>query len=309
MSVIDLTIVDVGPVDGLQGLSAFMPTISKLHWIRQAAAAGVRSVEVTSFVPPKLLPQFADAETVLASALLIPDLSARVLVPNLKGVQRAVSNGARSLSYAFSASEAHSLSNLRKSREAQFADFLSIIEFLETVPKDSRPAFSVGISTCFGCSIQGDVSERDVLEYATRLVGSGADSIVLADTVGYAGPRHVSRLVRAVRGEVGERLAGIHLHDTRGLGLANAAAAIDEGIIEIDASLGGLGGCPFAPGATGNIALEDLVFMAESMGLRTGIDIGALLDLRKDLVGLLPSGDFHGALAKAGLPKTFKFAS
>jgi len=301
----DIAIIEVGLVDGLQSIEDFVPTADKMQWISAEVAAGLRHMEVTSFVPAKLLPQFVDAEEVLAHALTLPGLGARVLIPNLKGAQRAVAAGARSLSYAFSVSEAHSHSNVRKSRDAQFADFVGIMEFRRSLEPARRPYVSVGFATSFGCSIQGTVSERDVIDFACRFVEAGADDIALADTVGYATPHQVTRVVRSVRTEIGERLKGIHLHDTRGLGLANAVAALDEGIREIDASLGGLGGCPFAPGATGNIVLEDLVYMVEAMGFRTGVHLESLLELRRWVTGLLAGDLMRGSIVRAGLPKTF----
>jgi len=302
----DIAIIEVGLVDGLQSIEDFVPTAAKMQWISAEVAAGLRHMEVTSFVPAKLLPQFVDAEEVLAHALTLPGLGARVLIPNLKGAHRAVAAGARSLSYAFSVSEAHSHSNVRKSRDAQFADFVGIMEFRRSLEPGRRPYVSVGFATSFGCSIQGTVSERDVVDFACRFVEAGADDIALADTVGYATPHQVTRVVRSVRTEIGERLKGIHLHDTRGLGLANAVAALDEGIREIDASLGGLGGCPFAPGATGNIVLEDLVYMVEAMGFRTGVNLESLLELRRWVAGLLAGDLMRGNIVRAGLPKTFK---
>lgn len=309
MAKIDIEISEVGPRDGLQNTKQFMPTAAKQAWIAAEAAAGVREIEVCSFVPPKLIPQFSDAAEVVAHALTIPGLTVAVLIPNLKGAERAVAAGAHKLSFPLSVSKGHSLSNVRKTPDEQLAEFRRIAEFLRGVPKDKRPGLSGGLSTAFGCTIDGAVDEREVIRLAVGLVEAGADDVALADTVGYANPAQIKRLITAVRREIGDKLTDIHLHNTRGLGLANALAAIECGITTLDSSLGGLGGCPYAPGASGNIVTEDLVFMLESMGLRTGIDLGKLLDVRRQIEAALPGAEFHGNIAAAGLPKGYAAAA
>lgn len=309
MSTIDIEVSEVGPRDGLQNTKQFMPTAAKQAWIAAEAAAGVREIEVCSFVPPKLIPQFSDATEIVTHALTIPNLSVAALIPNLKGAERAVAAGVHKLSFPLSVSRGHSLSNVRKTPDEQLAEFARIAGFLRTVPKDKRPALSGGLSTAFGCTIDGAVDEKDVVRLAVGLVEAGADDVSLADTVGYANPAQIKRVFTAVKREIGDKLVGAHLHNTRGLGLANAVAAIECGIRTLDASLGGLGGCPYAPGASGNIVTEDLVFMLEAMGLRTGIDLGKLLDVRHQVEAALPGAEFHGNIAAAGLPKGYAAAA
>ena len=265
MSEIDILVSEVGPRDGLQSIDAILPTDVKNAWIRAAADAGLREIEVGSFVPPKLLPQMADTADVVAAALDIPDLSVAVLVPNLRGAENAVKAGAHKISIPFSVSETHSLKNVRRNHEQMIDEVRAIAAFVAA--QDEPPHFEAGLSTAFGCTLEGPVSEDLVVRSAERLIEAGAAEVGLSDTTGYANPTQVRRLVRRVQAAVGkERIAGVHLHNTRGLGLANVLAAIEEGITTIDSSLGGIGGCPFAPGASGNIVTEDLVFMLEAMG-------------------------------------------
>lgn len=296
----DVEISEVGLRDGLQSLAEVLPTETKKAWITAEAAAGVREIEVCSFVPPKLLPQFADAEEVVAHARTIPSLSVVALVPNLKGAERAMAAGVHKVSFTLSVSLSHSLANVRKTPDEQLAEFSRIVELRNaTSPKTW---LSAGLSTVFGCTYEGEVSEAAVRRLAVALAEAGADDITLADTVGYANPAQIKRIVTAVKADVGAKLAAAHLHDTRGLGLANACAVLDCGVTGLDASLGGLGGCPYAPGASGNIVTEDLAFMLEAMGLNTGIDIERLLVVRRQIVEALPGVPFHGAIARAGLP-------
>lgn len=309
MAAVDVDVCEVGPRDGLQSLSGFVPTAVKMDWIAQEAAAGVREIEVCSFVPPKVVPQFVDAADVVAGALDIPGLTVTALVPNAKGAERAVAAGVHRLSFTLSVSRSHSLANVRRTPDEQLAEFARITAFLATVPAARRPLVSGGLSTVFGCATEGPVDEAEVVRLAVGLAEAGADDISLADTTGHANPAQVRRVVGTVSRAVGDRLTALHLHDTRGLGLANVLAGLEAGIRSFDASLGGLGGCPFAPGAHGNITTEDLVFMLESMGLRTGIDLGRLLDARRALEAALPGAPFAGHLHKAGLPKGFRPAS
>ncbi len=306
MSTIDILISEVGPRDGLQSIDAILPTPVKIDWIRAQAAAGCREIEVGSFVPPSVLPQLADTADVVAEARRIDGLNVAVLVPNLRGAENAVAAGANKLSIPFSVSETHSLKNVRKNHEQMFAEVRRIAEFLAGVAEPHRPHFEVGLSTAFGCTLEGPVSEDRVVRFAERLMQCGAAEVGLSDTTGYANPAQVKRLVRRVQATVGrEHITGVHLHNTRGLGLANALAAIEEGITTIDSSLGGLGGCPFAPGASGNIVTEDLVFMLEAMGLETGIEIPKLLEVRTILKRALPDEPLYGFTPDAGLPKGF----
>lgn len=300
---------EVGMRDGLQSVATIVPTADKIRWCTAEHAAGVGEIEVASFVPPKLLPQLADAPEVVASALTLPGLEVTALVPNLKGVQRAAEAGVHKVNYVLSVSESHNRSNVRRSVAESVDDFGRIVDFVRTLPAERRPRVSAGLATAFGCTMEGAVDERRVIELAIEMVRLGADELVLADTVGYGNPAAVRRLFRAVLPEVGARPVAAHFHDTRGMGLANVVAALDAGVRRFDASLGGLGGCPYAPGATGNVVMEDLVLMLESMGLSTGVELPALLQVRTFVVGLLSGEQFHGTLNRAGLPKHFRRAS
>jgi hydroxymethylglutaryl-CoA lyase len=307
MAVPDILISEVGPRDGLQNTKIFMPTEAKKRWISALAAAGLREIEVCSFVNPKLIPQFADAAEIVAHALTLPDVAVVTLVPNLKGAERAAQAGAHKVSLPISASEAHSRANVRKTVDEQIEE----LERIVALRKSGAAKFEVngGISTAFGCTIQGEVPEADVLRLVERVVAAGADSVSIADTVGYANPKQVREVFAAARKIAGEKLDAAHFHNTRGLGLANCLAAIEVGVTSLDSSMAGLGGCPYAPGASGNVNTEDLVFMLEAMGLRTGVDFAKLLDARRVLEEALPGAEFHGHLVKAGLPKGFKDAA
>jgi len=291
--------------DGLQNIADFMPTVAKTAWIDAEAAAGVCEIEVCSFVPPKLIPQFSDAEEVVTHALGLDGLTPVALIPNLKGAERGVALGVAKMVFVLSVSESHNQANVRRSTEESVADFERIVTLRDGGPQAPRFALTAALSTSFGCTYEGRVDERRVIELASGLVGRGADEIMLGDTVGYADPAHVRRLVGAVRGAVAPVPVACHFHDTRGLGLANVFAAYEEGVREFDASLGGLGGCPYAPKATGNVVTEDLAFMFESMGISTGIDLDALVRVRKIVAAALPNAPLCGSLSRAGLPKGF----
>lgn len=292
---------EVGLRDGLQLVKTILSTERKREWCRRVSAAGVREVEVTSFVPARILPQFADADSVARGAVAIEGVTASALVLNLRGAERALDAGLRHITCVVSASEAHSLANSRRTTEEALAEFERIVALARSAV-GSAVTIDVGIATAFGCSLSGRVPEARVRAVASRLVAMGADRITVADTVGYGDPTTVRRLTSALVREAGGVPVGAHFHDTRGLGLANVVAALDAGIRRFDGSLGGLGGCPFAPGATGNIDFEDCAFMLSAMGYDTGIDVAALIDLRKDVESWLPGEDFHGAIARAGMP-------
>jgi len=310
---IDVLVREVGPRDGLQLVSRFMPTEEKLAWIRAEAAAGVREIEVTSFVPPALIPQFVDAEQVAREALGIEGLTVLALVPNLRGAERGLALGVHKLDFVMSVSRTHNLKNVRREREESVADFRRIVEARDAAARASaaggagarRTLLAAGLSTALGCSFEGRIPVDDVRRYAAALAQAGADEILIADTVGYADPALVREVFRAVIAEVRPLPVGAHFHDTRGTGLANVVAALDCGVRRFDASLAGLGGCPFAPGATGNIVTDDLCFMLDSMGLRTGIDLDRLLETRQVLERNLPAGELRGSVARAGLPKHY----
>lgn len=299
---------EVGPRDGLQSIQSILPLEAKCAWIAAEAAAGVREIEVGSFVPAKLLPQLADTAEVVKYARTLPGLTVAVLVPNLKGAQAAVEAGAHKITIPLSVSETHSLRNVRRTHEQMIAETHAISELLRSLPVDQRPSLEGGLSTAFGCTLEGDVPPDRVVALAEQLMRAGCDEVGLADTTGYANPAQIKSLVRRVRLAVGEHaLNGLHLHNTRGLGLANVLAGLDVGIGTFDSSLGGLGGCPFAPGASGNIVTEDLVFMLEAMGLETGIDLPALFAARETLRRALPeSEELYGFTPLAGLPLGFR---
>ena len=299
-----VTIREVGLRDGLQIVPRVVPTSAKLEWIRDACAAGQRELEIGSFVPARLMPQLADTAEVLAFAKTLPGLVASVLVPNLKGAERAIAEEADAMLVPLSASHAHSLANLRKAPDDVVAEIGRIRAARDAA--GSRTLLEVGISTAFGCTIQGRVDEAEVVRLVQAVLDAGADRVGLADTVGYADPGQVSRLFEKVLNVVGDRLDCGHFHDTRGLGLANCFAALQLGIRRLDACLGGIGGCPHAPGASGNVATEDLAYMLASMGIETGQDFDKLIALRKKLAGWLEGETLHGSLWRAGLPRTMR---
>jgi len=306
MSDIDVLVSEVGPRDGLQSIQAIMTTAAKKAWIDAEAAAGVREIEVASFVPAKLLPQMADAAEIVAHAKTIPGLDVVALVPNFKGAENAIQAGADKIGLPLSCSETHSLANLKKSHDQVIDEVRKIAALLATLPVGQRPSFEGSLSTAFGCTLEGHVPESQVVALAVRLVEAGVDELSLSDTTGYANPTQLRRMIKAVRAAVGtDKLDGVHLHNTRGLGLANVVAALEEGITTVDSSLGGIGGCPFAPGASGNIVTEDLVFMLESMGLKTGIDLDQLLKVRAVVIAALPGEEMYGFTPDAGLPKGY----
>jgi len=296
-------ICEVGPRDGLQNAKHLMSTAAKKAWIRALAEAGLREIEVGSFVPPKLIPAMADTAEVVAFARTIPGLKVVALAPNLKGFQRALDAGAHKVTFPVSASRQHSESNVRMTPDEMVEEVRNCAQF-------PHPAVEIegAVSTAFGCTMQGLVPEDDVVRIATRLA-EFCDGVALADTVGYANPAQVRRLFRRVRDAIGDKLEGAHFHNTRGLGLANALAAYEEGVRHFDSSMGGLGGCPFAPGASGNVITEDLVFMFEAMGVSTGIDLDKLFEARKILVQAIPDEPVYGHTPLAGLPKGFRAAA
>ncbi len=296
-------ICEVGPRDGLQIASQMMPTDTKLRWIRQLAAAGLREIEVGSFVPPRLVPQMADTAAVVAGALGIEGLTVCALAANLKGAIAAYEAGVHVLAIPISVSDSHSRANTNKSTDDQLDVVSAIVDWVRAQPRPMR--IDAAAATAFGCSMEGDVALERVVRVARALAGSGVDAVALADTVGYAHPAQIRSVVRAVQDAIGAKLVKLHLHDTMGLGLANALAGLDEGIRSFDSCLAGLGGCPFAPGASGNVVTEDLVFMLESMNYPTGIDLKKLLAARALLAQALPQETLRSGVAAAGIPKTF----
>lgn len=288
--------------DGLQMVGSVVPTETKLQWCRAAAEAGLREIEVTSFVSPKLMPQFADAEKVAVASGSIGNVHAAALVPNLRGAERAFASGLPVVNYVISASDAHNQANVGRSVDASLQDFAAVAAQRNQLV-ENRPRLGGCIATAFGCTIQGEVAVDRVLGIAEAYAAMGADEIVVADTVGYADPAQVASVLRQVIDAVPGLDVACHFHDTRGLGLANIAAALDVGVRAFDASVGGLGGCPFAPGASGNVATEDLCFLLDRLGFETGVDIEALFALRRRIEGWLPGERLGGSIARAGLPR------
>ena len=291
-------ICEVGPRDGLQNARHLMPTQAKKAWIAALAAAGLKEIEVGSFVPPKLIPAMADTAEVVGFSTKIRNLKVVALAPNLKGFERAVAAGAHKVTFPVSASRKHSESNVRMTPE-------QMIEEVRRCAELGGAEIEGAVSTAFGCTLQGVVPEDDVVRIAVALAKI-CGAVALADTVGYANPAQVKRIFRRVKNEIGGKLEGAHFHNTRGLGLANALAAYQEGVRHFDSSMGGLGGCPFAPGASGNVITEDLVFMFESMGVATGVDFAKLLEARELLVKAIPDEPVYGHTPLAGLPKGFR---
>jgi len=297
----DVLISEVGPRDGLQSVDAVMLTADKFVWIDALVAAGLREIEVCSFVPAKLLPQMADAAEVVRHALTHPGVTVMALVPNLRGAEAALRAGVHKLTIPASASAAHMMANVRMTR----AQMIEQIRAIARLRDELAPGVKVeaGISTAFGCTIQGEVPEDDVVWMAGEAIAAGADEAGLSDTTGMANPAQVRRLFNKVRAVIGDRTGAAHMHNTRGLGLANCLAAYDVGVRTFDSSLGGLGGCPYAPGASGNVVTEDLVFMFEAMGVRTGVDLEKLIAAREPLKKGLPGEPVYGMTPEAGLPK------
>ncbi len=303
-----VSICEVGPRDGLQIAKTRMTTEAKVRWIQAIAAAGVHEIEVGSFVPPRVIPQLSDTPEVVAQVLAtIPGLTVQALAPNLRGVQNAYHAGVHKISIPVSVSDGHSMANLNRTPAQSIEMMRDIMAWLGAQPR--KVPVVAGCSTAFGCSIDGVVPIAKTVALAKGLADAGVDQIMLADTVGYAYPSQIKEVVRATRDAIGDKLYGLHLHDTCGLGLANALAGLEEGIRAFDSCLAGLGGCPYAPGASGNVVTEDLVFMLESMGFATGIDLPELIDARRLLHEGLPAEPMHGQVSKAGIPRTFRAAA
>jgi hydroxymethylglutaryl-CoA lyase len=303
-----VSICEVGPRDGLQIAKTRMTTEAKVRWIQSIAAAGVHEIEVGSFVPPRVIPQLSDTPEVVEKVLAsIPGLTVQALAPNLRGVQNAYHAGVHKISIPVSVSDGHSIANLNRTPAQSIEMMREIMAWLGAQPR--KVPVVAGCSTAFGCSIDGVVPTAKAVALAKGLADAGADQIMLADTVGYAHPAQIKEVVRATRDAIGDKLYGLHLHDTCGLGIANALAGLEEGIRAFDSCLAGLGGCPYAPGASGNVVTEDLVFMLESMGIATGIDLPKLIDARRLLHEGLPAEAMHGQVPKAGIPRTFRAAA
>lgn len=301
MTATDVLISEVGPRDGLQSVSATMPTEAKRRWIAGLFAAGLAEIEVCSFVPPKLLPQMADAAEVVRHAITHPGLTVMALVPNVRGAAAALAAGAHKLTLPVSASHAHSLANVRKTPDEMVAELAAVCRLRDE--RAPHVKVEAGISTAFGCTLQGVVEEDEVIRIALAAAEAGADDVGLSDTTGMANPAQVRRLFKRLAAALGAKAGAAHMHNTRGLGLANCLAAYDVGVRTFDSSQGGLGGCPYAPGASGNVVTEDLVFMFEAMGIRTGVNLERLFAAREQLKAGLPGEPIYGMTPEAGLPK------
>jgi len=291
---------EVGLRDGLQLVKTFPSTDAKRRWISDEYAAGVRHFEVGSFLPAKSFPQFVDVRDIITSVAALPGAHGIALVLNERGANEALESGVPEIASVVSATEEHSQANARRSRESAIANIRRLCELRDAGAH--KPIVHAAISMALGCSISGAVDPNDVIRLAEKCFEAGADAVGIADTVGYAGPKQVGELTEAAVKLAGAKPICVHLHDTRGMGIANASAALDAGARILDGSLGGLGGCPFAPGATGNVVFEDLVFLCESKGFVTGIDIGKLIAVRAILRSEMPDEPLYGGLARAGLP-------
>lgn len=298
---VDVIVREVGLREGAQILPDIIPTDRKIEWIGRLARSGLAEIEVTSLVPAKYLPQLADAEAVVSAAQSIKGLCASVLVPNLAGARRAFKMQVAHLTFIASATETFSAANLRCTRAESIEAFRQLVAMANETA-GARPRLAAGISNAFGCAREGRVEAREVLWMVEALLEAGAEEISLADTIGVANPAQVRALLDQVRPRVNGADLTLHLHDTRGLGLANVVAALDAGVRRFDASIGGVGGCPNSPGATGNIVTEDLVFMLEAMGLSTGVDLEALCAVGADIEQALPQACCHSAIRRAGVP-------
>jgi hydroxymethylglutaryl-CoA lyase len=301
----DVIVREVGLRDGLQLVKRFVPTETKLEWMRAVAEAGVPEIETTNFVPPKVIAQFADAAEVAKGALKIPGPVMCALAPNRKGAENMLNAGIRKVNFVLSVSEEHNLANVRKTVDQSFAEFENVVALRQEKPEWKDVVIQGCVATSFGCTIKGKVNPGDVLKCVDRYLSLGADEITLADTVGYAAPSEIHNLFHHAIQLAGGKPVYSHFHDTRGLGLANVYAALEAGCRAFDASTGGLGGCPFAPGASGNIVMEDLVFLLEKEGLKTGVDLEKYRKARQLAEAALPDEKFYGTILRVGFPKGF----
>lgn len=290
-----LFIQEVGPRDGFQIEARFIPTADKIALIDALSLCGLAKIEVTSFTSPKAIPALADADEVMRGIRRQPGVTYTALVPNLRGAERALAAGTDELNLVMSASETHNLLNLRMTREQSVARLLEVV----ALAKPAGVALNVSLSTTFGCPMEGEVPEAVVLDLAERFLAHGVAGITLCDTTGMAHPAQVAALCRTFRDRFPVAMATLHLHNTRGMGLANALAGVEAGVDRFDASLGGLGGCPYAPGATGNVCTEDLVHMLQAQGYAVGVDLARLLAAARTLPGLL-GHDVPGQVLHAG---------
>jgi hydroxymethylglutaryl-CoA lyase len=292
-------IVEVGPRDGLQNLSGFVDTESKIGLIRRLAASGIREIQAGAFVSPRAIPQFRDVQAMMAGLHDLRDVTLTALVPNLEGARDALASGIRKFNFFFSVSRSHNLKNVRQTPQESLTALKIIRD--ELLP-GTDVTVRVDLATAFGCPFEGAMKTEIILDYLKQVVFLGFREVTLCDTVGFGHPALIESVITACRTHFPEVALGLHLHNTRGLALANALRAYDMGIRSFDAAIGGLGGCPFAPGASGNVATEDMVFMFGAMGMATGINLPALLQASQYLQDILPDVPITSALFRAGLP-------
>jgi hydroxymethylglutaryl-CoA lyase len=287
---------EVGTRDGLQAESVFVPTAEKIALVDSLSRAGMAKVEVTAFVSPKAIPALADAQEVMRGIERVPGVIYSALVPNVRGAERAIESGVDELNLVMSASESHNLSNLRMTREQSFSALCEVA----ALARQASRAVNISLSCSFGCPMEGDVAEDTVLAWCARFIDeAGAGGITLCDTTGMAYPTQVASLTRRFRAAWPDTELSLHFHNTRGMGLANVLAGIDAGADRFDASLGGIGGCPYAPGASGNVCSEDVVHALQLMGYDTGVDLEQLLAASRRLPGLI-GHETPSQVAKAG---------
>ncbi|BDX22033.1 hydroxymethylglutaryl-CoA lyase [Polynucleobacter sp. TUM22923] len=286
---------DVVARDGFQIESNFVPTEQKIKLVNELSHCGFAKIEVTSFSSPKAIPMLRDAKEVMEGIERVPTVEYTVLVPNLRGAERALDARADELNLVMSTSETHNLANLRMTREKSFTALSEVIRYVGT-----RAPINVSLSTSFGCPMEGDVAQSVVEEYADRFAALGVRGVSICDTTGMANPAQVIRMAESLQKRLPNLQLTFHFHNTRGMGLANVLAAVQSGITRFDGSLGGLGGCPYAPGASGNISSEDAIYMLDEIGFDTGIDIPRLLNTARALPDLV-GHEVPGQIIKAGL--------
>ena len=285
---------EVATRDGFQIEAAFIPTDTKIALVDALSECGYAKIEVTSFTSPKAIPMLRDADEVMGRIKRLPGVEYTVLVPNLRGAERALEARADELNLVMSTSETHNLANLRMPMAQSFAALSDVIGHV-----DGKTPINVSLSCCFGCPMEGDVPQAAVLDWASRFADLGVRGITVCDTTGMAHPAQVGRMVEALQKRFGQLQLTLHFHNTRGMGLANVLAAVQGGITRFDGSLGGLGGCPYAPGASGNICSEDAIHMLDAMGYDTGMDITKLLAVARQMTGIV-GHEVPGQVAKAG---------
>jgi hydroxymethylglutaryl-CoA lyase len=288
--------------DGLQNIVDFIPTEAKIELFRLIVASGLRSIEVTSFVSPKAIPQFRDAAQVVQAAAKMtpPGVEVSALIPNLKGAQLAIESGMRKVGLVMSVSESHNINNVRRTTAESIDELKRVLELKAKYPD---LVVKAGMATVFGCPFEGKIRPEVTLGFIRKFYQLGIRDMSMADTVGFGNPKEVKEMSRLAVTEFPDVSFSIHLHNTRGLGLANSFAAYEAGIRIIDGAIGGLGGCPFAPGASGNTSTEDLVFMFEEMGVKTGVDLKLLFEVGRYFQGTKMDVDYTSSLLRAGVPE------